>query len=90
MISTFSTFSAAAALSSRAHGLAPPRASPRATVRLASTLFDDVPVTPLYRAPGSAFQGMPSTPGWESGRLDELTDWATSDRANRPVMCEYR
>ena len=59
----------------------------RASVKHA---FDDVLVTPLYRAPGSAFQGMPSTPGWESGRLDELTDWATSDRANRPVMCEYR
>ena len=100
-----STFSAAATLSSVAQGLAPPRgavrlsstsskmqglAPPRTNVRLASTLFDDVPVTPLYRAPGSAFQGMPSTPGWESGRLDELTDWATSDRANRPVMCEYR
>ena len=100
-----STFSAAAALSSVAQGLAPPRgavrlsstsskmqglAPPRTSVRLTSTLFDDVPVTPLYRAPGSAFQGMPSTPGWESGRLDELTDWATSDRANRPVMCEYR
>ena len=100
-----STFSAAAALSSVAQGLAPPRgavrlsstsskmqglAPPRSAVRVSSTLFDDVPVTPLYRAPGSAFQGMPSTPGWESGRLDELTDWATSDRANRPVMCEYR
>jgi len=100
-----STFSAAAALSSVAQGLAPPRgtvrlsstsskmqglAPPRSATRLSSTLFDDVPVTPLYRAPGSAFQGMPSTPGWESGRLDELTDWATSDRANRPVMCEYR
>ena len=71
-------------------GLAPPRSAVRLPVRLASTLFDDVPVTPLYRAPGSAFQGMPSTPGWESGRLDELTDWATSDRANQPVMCEYR
>ena len=83
-----SAFSAVA-LSACVNALAPPVA-PRAAVRLASTRFDDVPVTPLYRAPGSVFGGMPSTPGWESGRLDELTDWATSDRANRPVMCEYR
>ena len=32
---------------------------------------------------------MPSTPGWESGRPPELTDWATAARG-RPVMCEYR
>lgn len=33
---------------------------------------------------------MPSNPGWESGRLNRLTEWADSKRPNRPVICEYR
>lgn len=33
--------------------------------------------------------GMPSNPGWKSGRLDRLTDWAESKEPNRPVICEY-
>lgn len=37
-----------------------------------------------------AFEGSPSTPGWASGRLDALTDWATSYETNRPVICEYQ
>ena len=34
--------------------------------------------------------GMPSTPGWERGQLNQLTDWAIADKANRPVICEYK
>ena len=30
------------------------------------------------------------TPGWEAGRLNQLTDWAVSDQTNRPVICEYK
>lgn len=33
--------------------------------------------------------GMPSTPGWESGRLNRLTEWADSAKPNRPIICEY-
>eukprot|EP00980_Cylindrotheca_fusiformis_P015048 scaffold4153_cov91-Cylindrotheca_fusiformis.AAC.2 len=33
--------------------------------------------------------GMPSNPGWGSGRLSRLTDWAESKTANRPIVCEY-
>jgi hypothetical protein len=29
--------------------------------------------------------GLPSTPGWEAGRLNDLTDWATSRQSNRPI-----
>ena len=36
------------------------------------------------------FEGFPSTPGWESGRLDQLTNWAVSVESNRPVICEYK
>ena len=35
-------------------------------------------------------RGMPSTPGWPVGRLNDLTNWAVSDTANRPIICEYR
>ena len=34
-------------------------------------------------------EGMPSNPGWKIGRLDQLTEWAESKAANRPVICEY-
>ena len=30
------------------------------------------------------------TPGWEAGRLNQLTEWAVSDQSNRPVICEYK
>ena len=30
------------------------------------------------------------TPGWEAGRLNQLTDWAVADQTNRPVICEYK
>ena len=33
--------------------------------------------------------GRPSNPGWRSGRLNKLTEWADSDEANRPIVCEY-
>jgi hypothetical protein len=33
--------------------------------------------------------GMPSNPGWRSGRWNRLTDWADSKTANRPIVCEY-
>jgi len=34
-------------------------------------------------------RGKPSSPGWKNRKLDELTEWATSDDANRPIVCEY-
>ena len=34
--------------------------------------------------------GMPSNPGWESGRLNRLTEWADSSESNRPIICEYK
>lgn len=33
---------------------------------------------------------MPSHPGWNSGRLNRLTDWAEEEKPNRPIMCEYK
>lgn len=33
--------------------------------------------------------GMPSNPGWRSERLNRLTEWADSQQANRPIICEY-
>ena len=33
---------------------------------------------------------MGRTPGWEAGRLNQLTEWAVSDQSNRPVICEYK
>ena len=33
--------------------------------------------------------GAPSNPGWESGRLNRLTEWADSSAPNRPIICEY-
>jgi len=32
---------------------------------------------------------MPSTPGWDGGELDLLTEWAVAKTANRPIVCEY-
>ena len=35
-------------------------------------------------------KGKPSNVGWKNSRkLDDLTEWATSDEANRPIICEY-
>ena len=34
--------------------------------------------------------GSPSNPGWESGRLNRLTEWADSSVPNRPIICEYQ
>jgi hypothetical protein len=33
--------------------------------------------------------GSPSNPGWESGRLNRLTEWADEVQPNRPIICEY-
>ena len=33
--------------------------------------------------------GALSNPGWESGRLNRLTEWADSSRPNRPIICPY-
>ena len=38
----------------------------------------------------AAFDGLPSTPGWEGGRLDQLTNWAVAEESNRPVICIYK
>jgi hypothetical protein len=47
----------------------------------------------LYLAPSrsryTTFEGRPSSPGWKTGQLDQLTDWAVADAANRAVICEY-
>ncbi len=35
-------------------------------------------------------RGQPSFPGWKNvSQFDTLTEWATCDEANRPVICEY-
>lgn len=44
----------------------------------------------LQRMQVSVGDGMPSTPGWEPGQLDRLTDWAVNEEANRPIICEYK
>ena len=42
---------------------------------------------------GGLKKGQPSYPAWQSERkrktLYEMTEWATSDEANRPIICEY-
>ncbi len=42
---------------------------------------------------GGLKKGQPSYPAWKSERrrkkLYEMTEWATSDEANRPIICEY-
>ena len=40
-------------------------------------------------APACSYEGMPSTPGWDGGELDLLTEWAVAKTANRPIVCEY-
>jgi len=49
-------------------------------------------LTPLARQ--FVQKGKPSSPGWKNRkkkrkRLDDLTEWAVSDEANRPIICEY-
>jgi hypothetical protein len=63
-----------------------------------STTFQD-PTTNRnldFSLPGTALQaslleglGLPSNPGWRSGRLNKLTEWADSKTANRQIVCEY-
>lgn len=45
---------------------------------------------PSSRSKSAYFEGRPSSPGWKSGQLDRLTDWAVSDEANRDIICEYQ
>ncbi|KAL7546776.1 hypothetical protein ACHAWF_010108, partial [Thalassiosira exigua] len=47
---------------------------------------------PLSAAANNALEGvgLPSNPGWESGRLNRLTEWADSAEPNRPIICEYQ
>ena len=33
--------------------------------------------------------GSPSNPGWQSERLNRITEWAGSNKVNRPIICEY-
>lgn len=35
------------------------------------------------------YKGNPSLPGWKKGEFERLTNWATSDEANRPIIGEY-
>lgn len=46
---------------------------------------------PLSAASKNALDGIgaPSNPGWESGRLNRLTEWAGDVAPNRPIICEY-
>ena len=37
----------------------------------------------------SPYQGFPSSPGWKSGQLETLIEWAVNDEANRPIIREY-
>lgn len=34
--------------------------------------------------------GLPSNPGWDSSRLNRLTEWADEVKPNRPIICEYK
>jgi hypothetical protein len=34
--------------------------------------------------------GLPSNPGWDSVRLNRLTEWADEVQPNRPIICEYQ
>lgn len=45
----------------------------------------------LAAANSNALEGIgaPSNPGWESGRLNRLTEWADASAPNRPIICEY-
>mmetsp|Transcript_508 Transcript_508/g.631 ORF Transcript_508/g.631 Transcript_508/m.631 type:complete len:467 (+) Transcript_508:102-1502(+) len=36
-----------------------------------------------------SIKGFPSSPGWKRGQLDDLTNWATAEETNRPIICEY-
>jgi hypothetical protein len=48
--------------------------------------------TKLHTAPPRrVYEGSPSNPGWKRGQLpnNQLTDWAVTHEANRPVICEY-
>ena len=74
-----------ALLAAGADGLLQPRGATPSLAPLRA-----VPPSPLYLPPDSAFRGIPSTPGWSQGQLDELTDWATTEDSNRPVVCEYK
>ena len=62
-------------------------------VRAGSILFLAPPPPPPSPNVGSGsrsfYDGLPSSPGWKSGQLDTLVEWARSERANRPVIREY-
>ena len=46
--------------------------------------------SPLQGAIDEALdEGRPSFPGWSRKQLNELTDWAVADSANRPIIREY-
>ena len=33
--------------------------------------------------------GLPSNVGWQSDRLNRLTEWVEKQKSNRPIVCEY-
>ena len=37
----------------------------------------------------SFYEGLPSSPGWKSGQLEAIVEWAVTERANRPIISEY-
>lgn len=51
-----------------------------------------IPSTLLSAAATNAISGggRPSNPGWESSRLNRLTEWADEVQPNRPIICEYQ
>lgn len=56
-----------------------------------SRLFLDRPPPPGTKIGSgrSLYEGLPSSPGWKSGQLETLVEWAVNDQANRPVIREY-
>jgi predicted membrane chloride channel (bestrophin family) len=45
---------------------------------------------PLSSRHGLEGDGAPSHPGWQgSTRIERLSEWADSQKANRPIICEY-
>ena len=55
--------------------------------RLTSTIRSQ----PLYmiNSPLLQFEGLPSKPGWQSGRLERLSEWAVTQKANRNIIGQY-
>lgn len=70
-------------------GSTPSQDVPDEGQELSETDFNDIIAASLNKS-YLLQKGKPSYPAWKNKRkLDEITEWATSDDANRPVICEY-